>query len=105
MQQLLNKAQGKLQSAENLLRAKSDERSNAEELLKNQIHELFVHNSLAGFTGIKEPFTEIQKRNVSDLSDSIRRILALDKELSNFLNEYRRVDDDVRSLKEKINVH
>ena len=101
-QQLLSKAQGKLQSAENLLRAKSDERSSAEDLVKSQIHELFVHDNLTGFTGIKAPFTEIQKRNISDLGESLRRILALDKELTNFLNEYHRVDDDVRSLKEKI---
>ena len=101
-QQLLSKAHGKLQSAENLLRAKSDERTNAEELIKKQIHELFVHDNLTGFAGIKAPFTEVQKRSVSDLSDSLRRILALDKELTSFLNEYRRVDEDVRSLQEKI---
>lgn len=101
-QQLLGKAQGKLQSAENLLRAKSDERSSAEELVKNQIHELFVHENLTSFAGIKAPFNEFQKRGINDLAESLRRILTLDRELASFLAEYQRVDEDVRSLREKI---
>ena len=101
-QLLLSKAQGKLQSAENLLRAKSDERTSAEELLKTQLQDLLIHNNLAGFTGIKEPFSESQKRGINDIGEGLRRLLSLDKELNGFLNEYRRVDEDIRSLREKI---
>ena len=101
-QQLYNKAQGKLQSAENLLRAKSDERTSAEELIKNQLYDLFMHDNLTGFAGIKAPFTETQKRGINDVGEALRRLLSLDKELVGFYNEYQRVDEDVRSLQEKI---
>lgn len=101
-QQLFNKANGKLQSAENLLRAKSDERSHAEEMIKSRVHELFVHDNLTGFAGIKSPFTELQKRGINDLGEALRRILTLDRELTMFYNEYQRVEEDVRSLQEKI---
>jgi len=101
-QQLYNKAQGKRQSAENLLRAKSDERTRAEEMIKNQLSELFMHDNLTGFAGIKAPFTEIQRRGINDVGEALRRLLSLDKELVSFYNEYQRVDDDVRSLQEKI---
>ena len=101
-QLLLSKAQGKLQSAENLLRAKSDERANAEEMLKNTISDLLVHDNLTGFEGVKAPFNELQKRGINDVGESLRRLLALDRELTSYLNEYHRVDEDVRMLQEKI---
>lgn len=101
-QQLFTKAQGKLQNAENLLKAKSDERTSAEEQIKNRIYELFMHENLPGFAGVKAPLTELQRQGLNDLSESLRRILTLDKELTNFLNEYRNTDEDIRLLQEKI---
>ncbi|MGP1576136.1 MAG: hypothetical protein ACTTH7_01360 [Treponema sp.] len=101
-QQLFNKAKGKLQSAENLLRAKSEERNNAEELVKERLNALFIHENIVGFSGIKAPFTEIQKRSVNDIGEALRKLLTLDRELTGFLNEYRKTEDDIRSLQEKI---
>lgn len=101
-QQLLNKADGKLQSAENLLRAKSNERANAESAVTRRMQEVFIHESLTGFVGVKAPFTEAQKRSVNDLCEEMRRILGLDKELTYYLNEYQRVKEDIRSLREKV---
>lgn len=101
-QQLLSKAQGKLQSAENLLRAKSEERSAAEDDFKRKIDAVFAHESLPGFSGVKAPFTDIQKRAISDLGESLRRILQLDKELQSFTNDYEQSDQDVRSIQQKV---
>lgn len=101
-QQLLNKAEGKLQSAENLLRAKSNERANAESAVTRRMQDVFTHESLTGFVGVKAPFTEAQKRSVNDLCDEMRRILTIDKELTYYLNEYQRVKEDIRSLREKV---
>lgn len=101
-QQLLAKAQGKLQSAENLLRAKSDERLFEEENLKNKFSTIFQHETLAGFSGVKECFTENQKRAISEISESIKTIITYDKELQGFINDYNDAETDVRSLQQKV---
>ncbi len=62
-QQLLSKAQGKLQSAENLVRAKSEDRLIAEDSLKNKFEVIFQHEALAGFSGVKSCFSDSQKRD------------------------------------------
>lgn len=101
-QQLYNKASGKLESAENLLRAKSEARSSAEEMIKMRLNELFMHDNLAGFPDVKAPFTELQKRGINEVSEALRNVLVLDRELASFYNEHRRVEEDVRLLKEKV---
>jgi len=101
-QQLYNKASGKLESAENLLRAKSEARSNAEETIKMRLNELFMHDDLDGFHGVKAPFTELQKRGINEVSEALRNVLVLDRELASFYNEHRRVEEDVRLLREKV---
>ena len=49
MQQLLNRAKGKLQSAENLLKAKSDERQRSENSIKDKLDSICHHDTLKGF--------------------------------------------------------
>lgn len=101
-QQLLGKAQGKLQSAENLLRAKSEERLRAEADIKRSFDSIFEHETLAGFSGVKACFTEQQKRLMGDLSENLKRILAMDKELGGFIGDYESAEADVRSLQQKV---
>ena len=101
-QQLLNKAEGKLQSAENLVRAKSEERLRAEDDFKGRLETVFLHESLGGFSGVKAPFNEQQKRSLGETTELIRRILALDKELNSFINDYETAEADVRSLRQKV---
>lgn len=101
-QQLLSKAQGKLQSAENLLRAKSEERLIAEENLKNKFNSIFDHETLAGFSGVKACFTEPQKRLLIESNESLKTIFALDKELQNFINDYSEAEADVKTLQQKV---
>ncbi len=101
-QQLLGKAQGKLQSAENLLRAKSDERLRAEEDLKNKMGSVLSHEPLAGFSGVKACFTEQQKRVMGEFTECFRKIVALDKELQSFITDYETAESDVRTLQQKV---
>ncbi len=101
-QQLLSKAQGKLQSAENLVRAKSEERIRAEDELKRKLDSVFMHETLAGFTGVKAPFNDLQKRTMGEVSEGFRTILALDKELQGFIRDYETAEADVRVLQQKV---
>jgi hypothetical protein len=101
-QQLLAKAQGKLQSAENLLRAKSEERIRAEDEFKRNIESVFQHETLPGFSGVKAGFTEQQKRAMGEITEKLRNIISLDKDLQEFVNDYESADADVRSLQQKV---
>lgn len=101
-QQLLSKAQGKLQSAENLLRAKSEERGRVEDDVRAKLDAVFRHESLAGFPGVKEPFNEVQKRGMAEVGEGFKSVLALDKELQAFVRDYEAAADDVRILQQKV---
>jgi len=101
-QQLLSKAQGKLQSAENLLRAKSEERGRVEDDVRAKLDAVFRHESLAGFPGVKEPFNEAQKRGMAEVSEGFKNVLALDKELQAFVRDYEAAEADVRILQQKV---
>jgi len=101
-QQLLGKAEGKLQSAENLLRAKSEERLRTEEDFRRKIEGLFEHEAMPGFAGIKAAFTETQKRTLIETAESLKNLLAYDKELQKFISDYSEAEADVRTLQQKV---
>jgi hypothetical protein len=100
--QLLAKAQGKLQSAENLLRAKSDERIRAEDALKSRVNIVCEHESLAGFSGVKAGYTESQKRTITEIIELTRNLVDLDKDLAGFISDYEEAETDVRGLQQKV---
>ncbi len=101
-QQLLSKAQGKLQSAENLLRAKSEERIRLEDNIKETLNIAFQHEPLAGFAGVRDAFTDQQKRMITEISEKMRKLAILDKELLSFIRDYETAEDDVRTLQQKV---
>lgn len=100
--QLLAKAQGKLQSAENLLRAKSDERIRAEDSLKSRVNLVCEHDPLAGFSGVKAGYTDSQKRTIAEVIELLRALTELDKELAGFISDYEEAETDVRGLQQKV---
>ena len=100
--QLLEKTSGKMQSSQNLLRAKSDERSRLEEALKQKISGLFAHAPVSGMPEILEPYDAMQKQAISSLPDMAKNLLKLDKELNDFLNAYRHAEGDTQTLKARV---
>ncbi len=102
MQQLLSKAQGKLQSSENLVRAKAEERDRAETELRAKVDAILVHDSVPGFSGIKTGYTDAQKRSIGEISESLRKLAQLDKELQNFIKDFSESEGDVKSLQQKV---
>ncbi|HHU37082.1 MAG TPA: hypothetical protein GXZ47_07625 [Treponema sp.] len=101
-QQLLSKAQGKLQSAENLMRAKSEERTTAEDSLKKTFDSVFIHDTLGGFPGVKACYTDQQKRALTDSMETSKQILVMDRDLNKLIDDYQVADGDVRTLQQKV---
>lgn len=101
-QQLLSKAEGKRQSIENLMIAKSSERSNLEADVKNRIESIFHHATIPGFTNVKEPYTEPQKKSLVDIVDSLKNLLTHDKELAKLTRDYEVAREDCTGLQQKV---
>lgn len=102
MQQLLNRAKGKLQSAENLLKAKSDERQRSENSIKDKLDSICHHDTLKGFMHIKAPYSEQQKKTMGEINEGLRALIKTDKELLSYANDFEQANSDVRSISEKI---
>lgn len=101
--QLYDKAEGRKQSSESLMLAKSNERSRLEDDLKEHLEVAFTHEFVTGLqAGIKAPYTENQKRDISSINNKVRNILSADRELTSLINDYRRAIDDMKSLDKKI---
>ena len=78
--QLLEKAKGKLQTADNLLRAKSEEISRYEDSIKQQIDSMFSHDMLANFSNVKSPYSESQKQQIMQINERLKKLRNFDKE-------------------------
>lgn len=100
--QLVEKAKGKLLTAENLLRAKSEEISRFEDSIKQNMNDIFLHDLLTIVPGAKTPYSEEQKQQISQMNGRLKKLLSLDKELQNFIADQKEADSDMRSLREKV---
>jgi hypothetical protein len=102
LQQLLEKAMGKLDGSRSLLRAKDEERSNLERALQGRVNILFEHFPLDGFRDVHSCYTETQKRTFGEIQEVLKSLLKADHELDVFLKDYYQAETDVRTLRDKV---
>ena len=100
--QLLEKASGKMQSSQSMLKAKSDERTRLEQALKDRISGLFTHTQVVGMPDVLDPYNELQKQAVSSLPEMAKNLLKIDRELSTLLGTYMHAEGDTQTLKAKV---
>ena len=101
LQQLKSKNSGKIQTSESLLNAKESERQTLEAQVKNRMEELFVHESVIGFEPHKAPYTDLQRKMFSDITNLFRSLQKVDKELTNYLNDFKEAKGIEDSLNAK----
>jgi hypothetical protein len=102
MQQLLEKALGKLDGAKTLLKAKDQERLSIEKMLREQINIIFEHFPLPGLEDISACYSESQKKTFSEIMELIKGLLKTDRELDLYVREYQQAEADVQGLQEKV---
>ncbi|MDR2134366.1 MAG: hypothetical protein LBP27_04595 [Treponema sp.] len=102
LQQLLEKAAGKLDGSKALLKAKDEERANLEKALQDRINIIFEHFPLDGFSDIRSCYTETQKRTFGDIQELMKGLLKADHELDLFLKDYYQAEADVKTLRDKV---
>ena len=105
LMQLQSKNSGKLQSAENLLSIKENERSMLEAELKNKIDDLCDHQTILGLEPHRQGYSEMQRRSLSDITALLHRLSKNDKELSKVFEEFKESKETFNSLENKINAN
>lgn len=89
LQQLQSKNSGKLQSAENLLNIKENERKMLELELKETVEALCEHNPIPGAEPHLSDYSETQVRMISQITDKLHRLSKNNKELSRALADFQ----------------
>ena len=102
LQQLQEKAVGKLDGSKTLLKAKDEERVNLEKVMQERVSMIFEHYPLDGLNEIGSCYTESQKRVFGDIQECIKGLLKIDHELELSLRDYYQSEADVKTLQDKI---
>lgn len=88
LQQLQSKNSGKMQSAENLVNIKENERNMLEQEIRDRIEELFTHNTIPGLEPHRSAYTDTQQRLFSEITDRLHRLSKNGKEYIRCLKEF-----------------
>ena len=100
--QLQSKNSGKLQSAENLLNIKENERAMTEIELKNRIDTICDHQPIMGLEPHTMPLSDTQRKIFSEITDLLHKLSKTDKELSKALDDYRESKSVFENVQNKI---
>ncbi|AEE17899.1 hypothetical protein [Treponema brennaborense] len=103
LMQLKSKNSGKLQNAENLLNAKESQRAMIEAELKSRVDQICQHDAVIGLGTHKAPYSESQKRMFAEVTERLRLLAKIDKELGSSLAEFQEAKNISDSLDTKIN--
>lgn len=102
LMQLQSKNSGKLQSSENMVSIKENERSMIEVELKNRIEGICVHSPIAGLEPHTSSLSEVQRKTFSEITELLHRLSRNDKELSKALEEYKEAKEVYDSVESKL---
>jgi hypothetical protein len=102
LQQLLEKAQGKLDGAKALLKAKDDEKLSVERNLMERVSHITEHFPVTGLPEINACYGEAQKRIIAEVQELLKTLLKTDHEQELFLRDYSQAEEDVRTLQAKV---
>ncbi|NLJ47914.1 MAG: hypothetical protein GX430_15305 [Treponema sp.] len=99
---ILQKVQGKRDTAESLMKAKAETRRTLEGLLREKLDLLAQHDSVPGFYHVPAPYTEAQKKVMTEFQEVFRAMLQADKELGNSIEAFKDSVAELESIRQKM---
>jgi ferritin len=102
MRHLLDKAQGKLDGARALLKAKVQERIVLEDSLQEHLNTISERVFMEGFDDVYANYTEAQKRTINEMQEVLKSLLGKDREHNSSIRDYRQAEADVQTLQGKV---
>ena len=98
---LIQRAQGKREASEGIMKSKAEERRQLESLLKERVEAICSHESQPGLLHVPAGYTDVQKKTMSELYEVIRKMLAVDKELQQTIGEFDKAGEELKNVQEK----
>lgn len=100
LQGLVGKNNGKIQSVNSILSMKENQRMTLEMDLKEKAIAICEHDPIYGREPHTRPYSDIQKKNFSEISNIMRNLQKLDKEISSNLKELEEAYGNIDHLNE-----
>ena len=102
LQQLLDKAKGKLDGSRSLIKSKDQERLALERNIIERVAQIADHFQVTGLPDISSCYTDVQKRIFADVQELLKTCLKADREQDTLLRDYHQAEADVNTLVQKI---
>ena len=102
LQQHLEKAQGKLEGARVLIKAKDMERLTLEKELTERASQVADHYQVEGLPDINSCYTDVQKRIINDIQELLKTLLRADREQDNLIRDFYQAERELRGIQDKI---
>lgn len=102
LMQLQTKNNGKLQNAENMLNAKENERNMIEAELKSRVDHFCDHPILPGKNGHKGTLTDQQKKLANEITEKLKTLLKIDREIAGYIKDLDEANDTARSIESRL---
>jgi hypothetical protein len=103
LQGLYEKARGKIEGAQGLLRSRNADRTAVEKQLLASVNMIISHSNYKLFPEVFEAYTEDQKRMFAEIQTQIKEISKIDREMSSYMNDLEQSTEDLKSINEKLN--
>jgi len=102
IQQLLEKAQGKLDGSRSILKAKDRERNDIERILRDRINSVFERIPLRELPDVSDNLTEGQKMVINEIQNLLKQLVKNDYDLGLSIRDFVNAEADVQTLQEKL---
>ena len=101
IQQLLDKALGKVDGARTLLRGKNGEKILLEKNLQDRMSVVFQHEPMHGVPEVFAPYNDGQKRIFGEIQELLKGLIKPDRELEMYGRDFFQAEEDVKTLRSK----
>ena len=102
LQQLLDKAAGKLDGSKIMLRTKNSERLGLEKNLLDRVNQVVEHYPVSGMPEVSSCYTDSQKKVIMDIQELLKTLIKADRDLDLYLKDFLQAGEDVKNLQAKV---
>ena len=98
---LMDKTRGRYDAQLNLIRNVVQEMADLERILQERAAAIGDHDTRTEFDNLPAPYNEVQRSAIGEITNVIRRLPIVNKELERHFRELQEIDDQLRALREK----
>jgi hypothetical protein len=102
LKELQEKARGRLEAAQGMVRVKNKEKIDAENVLKSRIDTLTMHTAARAFPEVFERYSDEQRKIFAEIQDCAKNLIRSDREVESLLREIDSVQTDLGTLSVKL---